>query len=144
MSSSISDPDATILVDAISHHDTINIYALSRLIKWSYGKTERKVAELVKDGMVHTRARVEDGRNVKMLSMRPIPDDLAANALTTSTVVPDAIKDAFLQLYDIFKELNNIGIDPTPALLSYGKNRGFSPDDIIAMLDKAKAALEDG
>ncbi len=144
MASSFSDPDATILVDAISRHDTINIYALSRLIKWSYGKTERKVAELVKDGMVHARARVEDGRNVKMLSMRPIPDDPAANAPAANTAVPDAIKDAFLQLYDIFKELNDNDIDPTPALLSYGKKRGISPEAIIAMLDKAKAALDEG
>ncbi len=144
MASSMSDPDSTILVDAISRHDTINIYALSRLVRWSYGKTERKVAELVKDGKVHTRARVEDGRNVKMLSMRPIPGDPITTASTANLSVPGAIRDAFLQLYGIFKELNDIGIDPTPALLSYGKKRGYSPEDIIAMLDEAKAALDKG
>jgi len=144
MASSSSDPDAAILVDAISRHDAINIYALSRLVMWSYGKTERKVAELVKGGKVHARARVEDGRNVKMLSMRPTPEYPTTSASVTHAGVPDALKDAFLQLYGIFKELNEIGIDPTPALLSYGKKHGITSGDIISMLDTAKAALDEG
>ncbi|NMC04445.1 MAG: hypothetical protein GYA24_04495, partial [Candidatus Lokiarchaeota archaeon] len=132
-----SDPDTSILVDTISRHDMINIYALSRLVRWSYGKTERKVAELVKEGILHARARVEDGRNVKMLSLRPIFDDFASNQPAAINSVPIAIKDAFLQLYGIFKELNAVGLDPSPALLSYGKRQGLTVDAIIALLDTA-------
>ncbi len=141
MASTSLDPDTSIILDIVSRREPISIYDLAHEVKWSYGKTERKVADLIKGGKLHSRARVESGRNSRLLSVHPITDMDAADAQGTSAGIPSAIKDAFLHLYSIFRELNAVGIDPTPALLSYGKKQGMTSEAIIALLDEARGSI---
>jgi predicted transcriptional regulator len=147
MDKSSSDLRTQILTDIIMKNDPISVYELSKNAKWSYGKTERMVNNLLQKGIINSQSRIQEGRNVKLLSLHPFreekPEDQHSINLSSSrSVVPEPLKNAFLQLYDIFKELNAIGLDPTPALLSYGKKQGIDPEAIIALLDNTKTILE--
>ncbi|MBN2153554.1 MAG: hypothetical protein JW839_19015 [Candidatus Lokiarchaeota archaeon] len=143
MASTTPDPDASILLDTVSRREPISIYDLAHEVKWSYGKTERKVAELIKGGKLHSRARVERGRNSKLLSLHPIPSTDTSDTKASSSGIPPVVKDAFVHLYGIFQELNEVGIDPTTALLSYGNKQGMTSDAIIALLDEARGSIPD-
>jgi len=132
MASTTPDPDAAILLDAISRQDApISIYNLARKIKWSYGKTERKVAELMKGGKLYTRTRVEKGRNNRLLSTSPIPDAGSDDVQASNSGIPAVIKDAFKHLYGVFLKLGKKASNA--ALDKYCTSNGLSANELSRM-----------
>nr|MDO8111849.1 hypothetical protein [Candidatus Sigynarchaeota archaeon] len=141
MASIADDPESQSIIGVVSAHDRLNIYALSRILRWSYGRTERKVVDLIKTGKVFSRTHVNGGRNVKMLSIKPFPPEEIGKERDQKTPALIMLQDAFKHLYGIFLELKKIGINPRPALLSYCKDLNKDPNELMKSFDAANESL---
>ena len=136
------DPDTGTIVDAIAATRSTSIYDLSRVLKWSYGKTERKVKALLDAGKLHSTLTTRNNRTVRLLSVTPLEGTAHQVATGKEGKTADApeLRDAFKHLYGIFKELKNVSVDPTRGLISYCERENMDPATLIAMLDRAGKA----
>jgi hypothetical protein len=141
MASMKVDPDTDAILAVIKKHESVSVYSLSKLLQWSYGKTERKVADMIKDGKVYPSMRVDGGRSLKMLSLNPAPANPESRIVNGPSVENNMLSDAFRHLHGIFLELNELGIDPTPALFSYAEKHGIELSRLVAMFDNAEQAI---
>lgn len=142
MTSETADPKSEAILDVIEKQENISVYSLAKKIGSNYGKIERKVAELIKNGKVFAQSRVENGRNIKMLSLKPISMDHENNTRSEKSTRHDILKEAFQHLHGIFLELNELGIDPTPALFSYAEKHGIEREHLVAMFNTAEQVIE--
>jgi|SRR5271157_508660 len=142
MASAAVDPEIDAILRIIKKQESVSVYALSKMLQWSYGKTERKVADLIKEGTVFASTRVDGGRNLKMLSLKPVSMDRENDIKHEKSTNHDILKEAFQHLHGIFLELNELGIDPTPALFSYAEKVGIDRERLMAMFDTAEQAIE--
>ncbi|MHA1700001.1 MAG: hypothetical protein ACTSWN_14265 [Promethearchaeota archaeon] len=127
--------------NALEKHKTLNVYELSRILGWSYGKTERKISWLVQNGEIYSIYKNKNGRNVKLLSLTPINETSTDASGSNSNEDHEIVKKAFLHLYGIFKELKHVKIDPTKALLSYATSQGIDYKELIDLFDKSRVIV---
>lgn len=142
MTSATIDPESEAILGIIGKQDNISVYNLAKKLESNYGKIERQVAELIKIGKVFARTRVQNGRNIKMLSLNPAPDDRETDQATSMSAQQGILSEAFHHLHGIFLELNELGIDPTPALFSYAEKHGIERERLVSMLDAAEQAIK--
>jgi len=141
MTSATSNPESEAILGIIAKQENISVYNLAKKLGANYGKIERQVVELIKIGKVFARARVENGRNIKMLSLNPNNVNLEAGQIIGKSAQHSILSEAFHHLHGIFLELNELGIDPTPALFSYAEKHGIERERLVSMLDAAEQAI---
>ena len=141
MTSATMDPESEAILGIIERQDNISVYNLAKKLGSNYGKIERQVTELIKIGKVFAHSRVEKGRNIKMLSLNPVPVEREIKQTTGKVAQQGLLSEAFHHLHGIFLELNELGIDPTPALFSYAEKHGIEREDLVAMLDAVEESI---
>ncbi|MHA1681846.1 MAG: hypothetical protein ACTSUE_12620 [Promethearchaeota archaeon] len=118
-----------------------NVYQISKILGWSYGKTERKISSLIGSGRLYTMQNIENGRSVRYISRNPISyNGASAGGKAGENHV---LVKAYRHLYGIFKKLSDIKHDPTPGLISYCEENALDPPVIIRLLDEARKYLEE-
>lgn len=128
---------SNLVVDTIAGNQKVNIYQLSKILDWSYGKTQQTVDHLIKSGKIHASYQNSRGRRVKLLSTKPIEMTRAPTNEANNEIIL-----AYKHLYGIFKELKGAKIDPTPGLLAYAEKHDMEPKNLVSILDKANTTIQ--